>query len=82
LGTINYLAVTTQPNISFATQVLSSFMHALGACYWCTLKHLCCYLKGIMDYGIAYHRKGASLFPISYFDVNYVIELNHHSLSG
>ncbi|THH11464.1 hypothetical protein EW146_g8024 [Bondarzewia mesenterica] len=82
LGAINYLAVTTRPDILYAVQVLGSFANAPGVRHWKAVKHLCRYLKGTADYGITYDGRQADTRPVGYFDANYAVELNRHSLTG
>ncbi|THH07513.1 hypothetical protein EW146_g9293, partial [Bondarzewia mesenterica] len=82
LGAINYLAVATRPDISYAVQVLGSFAHAPGLRHWKAVKHLCRYLKRTTDYGITYDGRQADTRPVGYFDANYAIELNRRSSTG
>ncbi|THH12591.1 hypothetical protein EW146_g7551 [Bondarzewia mesenterica] len=82
LGAINYLAVATRPDISYAVQVLGSFAHAPGLRHWKAVKHLCRYLKGTADYGITYDGRQADTRLVGYFDTNYAVELNRRSSTG
>ncbi|THH13397.1 hypothetical protein EW146_g6813 [Bondarzewia mesenterica] len=83
LGAVNYLAVATRLDISYAVQVLSSFSNAPGTHHWKALKHLLRYLKGTADHGITYDgTRPDGLRPIGYFDANYAIEQNCRSSTG
>ena len=40
IGSLNYLAVATQPNISFSVLLLVQFMGNLGRVHWEAVKHV------------------------------------------
>jgi len=72
LGSLQYLSYTTHPNIAYSVGQLASFTSSPGVAHWNAVKHLFCYIKGTMDYGITYASDASSseLFII-YSDVNY-----------
>ena len=54
VGTLQYLATLTRPDISFTVGVLARFKSNPGIQHWNTVKHLFCYLKGTLDYKLVY----------------------------
>lgn len=50
VGNLNYLALTTRPDISYAVGVLARFSANPGVMHWRAVKHLFCYLQGTKDY--------------------------------
>ena len=70
LGAIMWLQVATRPNLSYAVQVLSRFMHNPVKSHWNALKHVMSYIKGMLNYGITYEG-GGNLNPIRYVDSDY-----------
>ncbi|PLW38955.1 hypothetical protein PCASD_11715 [Puccinia coronata f. sp. avenae] len=55
LGMLNYLALHTRPDITFATNLLSQFTSKPTVAQWGAVKHLLCYLKGTENIGIQYY---------------------------
>lgn len=58
IGTLMYAALGTRPDISYAVQTLSQFSSRPGPAHWTAVKRVFRYLKGSLDYGITYGRKG------------------------
>jgi hypothetical protein len=54
VGAVNYLAISTRPDISFTISQLARFNTNPGIQHWCTLKHLLRYLKGSADLRLVY----------------------------
>ena len=54
VGTLQYLATSTHPDISFTVGVLACFNSNSGIQHWNAVKHLFCYLKGTLDYKLVY----------------------------
>jgi hypothetical protein len=71
VGSLMYLTVTTRPDIAFATGVLARFNSNPGLQHWQVAKHLLRYLKGTMDYKIAYQPSDSSEPFITYSDVDH-----------
>ena len=54
IGSLMYVALSTQPNLAFAVQHLSQFIMSYGVEHWTTIKHVLRYLKGSRDDGITF----------------------------
>ena len=54
VGTLQYLATSTRPDISYAVGVLARFNKNPGIEHWKAVKHLFQYLKGSLDYKLVY----------------------------
>ena len=54
VGSLMYLALTTQPNIAFAISVISQFMSNPGAEHWNSIRHVFRYLKGTRELWLTY----------------------------
>ena len=54
VGTLQYLATSTCPDISFTVGVLACFNSNPGIQHWNAFKHLFYYLKGTLDYKLVY----------------------------
>ena len=60
-GLLMYL-VNTRPDISFAVNSLSQFMVDPRRVHWMAAKHILCYIKGTVEYGLVYeHRRSVQL---------------------
>ena len=55
VGALQYLSIT-RPNIAFAINKLSQFMHKLIQTHWQFVKRLLCYLKSIIQFGLHIYR--------------------------
>ena len=69
VGSLNYLAVCTRPDISQAVGVLSKYMAAPTTAHWLAAKHVLRYLASTTDYGITFDGTSANL--IGYCDADY-----------
>ena len=56
IGSLIYLMVNTRPDISYAVNVLSRYMHEPRELHWRYLKALLRYIKTTKDYGLIYKR--------------------------
>ena len=83
VGSLMYLATTTQPNLAFAVGVLGHFNHNPGPCHCLAVKHLFCYLKGTIDYKLTYgpDTGGNELFT-TYTDADHGRNKDNGCLTG
>jgi hypothetical protein len=65
-----YLAGATRPDISYAVSKLSRYTSNLGDGHWKGLERVCCYLRGISDYGI--HHLGYPSVLERFSDSNWI----------
>lgn len=56
LGSLNYCACVSRPDIAFAVSVLSKFCNAPLQKHWLAAKRLLRYLKGTSKYGLCYRK--------------------------
>jgi hypothetical protein len=70
LGSLMWLQVATRPDLSYTVNLLSRFANNPGRKHWEALKHTLAYLKGTLDYGVAY-KHGGILRPQGYVDADY-----------
>jgi len=54
IGSLQYLSCITRPDIAYTVGQLASFTADPGVPHWHAIKHLLCYIKGTMEYGITY----------------------------
>ncbi len=81
VGKLIYLT-NSRPNISFVVEVVSRFMAKPQESHLKVVKHIFCYLKGSIDYGIFY-RKGDSTIVKGFLDLNWVSDFeNRISTNG
>ena len=69
IGLIMYL-VNTRPDISFAVNSLSQFMVDNRRVHWTAAKHILRYIRGTVEYGLVYERKG-NVHLASFTDVDW-----------
>lgn len=69
VGALNYLALGTRPDISFAVSYLGQFNNYFDQTHWTAAKRVLRYLKGTMDLGISYCASDAKL--IGYVDADW-----------
>lgn len=68
--------VATQPDLSFAVNLLAWFQINPGPAHWRALMHILVYIKGTLDYKITYYRgTNNSIKPYGYVDADYVGDL-------
>ncbi|PLW50271.1 hypothetical protein PCASD_01706 [Puccinia coronata f. sp. avenae] len=58
IGLLNYLSVSTRPDISFTVSQLSQHLERPGTLHWKAAMHLLRYLSGTLAYGIQLDGKG------------------------
>ena len=54
VGTLNYLVISTRPDISYAVGCLARYNADPGPAHWAAVKHVMRYLKGMMDLKLTY----------------------------
>ena len=54
VGSLNYAAIATRPDLSVAVGVLSQFMKNPGKEHWVGIKRVFRYIKGTLDYGLKF----------------------------
>ena len=54
IGCLTYASIGTRPDISAAVGVLSQHMLKPGKQHWVGVKRVLRYIKGTLDYGLAY----------------------------
>ena len=71
VGTLQYLATTTHPDISYTVGVLTCFNSNPGLEHWKAVKHLLRYLKGSLDYKLVYSPTDSSQLFVTYTDADH-----------
>jgi len=61
VGSLNYLAVATRPDIAHSVSVLSQFNSCYDESHWKAAKRILRYLKGSLDLGIIYKKNNKNL---------------------
>lgn len=81
IGLLNYLSVSTRPDISFAMSQLSQFLEHPGVKHWNACVHLLRYLKGTSTVGLSL---GSSISPVNiYTDADHANDITtSHSYFG
>ena len=54
IGSLNYAAISTRPDISVAVGMLSQFMQSPSQTHWTAVKRVLRYIKGTLDYGLKF----------------------------
>jgi hypothetical protein len=54
VGTLNWAALTTRPDITFAVSTVAHFASNPGTPHWDTVKHVFCYLAGTHELWLSY----------------------------
>src|SRR5277367_4314992 len=71
VGTLQYLATTTRPDIAFAVGVLARFNSSPGIKHWKAVQHLFRYLKGSLDYKLVYSPTDSAQLFTTYSDADH-----------
>ena len=69
VGRLNYLAVSTRPDIAAAVSIVSRFSHNPGIQHWGAVKHILSYLKGTINYSLRVSPSNMTL--AGYSDANW-----------
>jgi len=70
LGSLMWLQVATQPDLSYTVGLLFRFAYNPGQTHWNTIKHALVYVKGTTHYGITY-KGNTDLNHIGYVDSDF-----------
>ncbi|KAL5538478.1 hypothetical protein UlMin_035497 [Ulmus minor] len=70
-GSLMYSMVSTRPDLSFATSVLTRYKSNPGKPHWQALKWLFRYIKGTLFIGLIYKRKNKDLWLEGFVDSDY-----------
>ena len=82
IGSLLYLSVSTRPDITYAVSTLARFSSNPTKQHWVALKRVMRYLKGTVNYGINYSKKG-SKDCICYSDADWAGDIDDRkSTSG
>ena len=71
VGSLQYLATMTRPDIAFAVSYLGRFNHNPGLQHWAAVKHLLRYLKGTVSYKLTYTADNAQELFVTYSDASH-----------
>jgi len=72
VGSLQYLAMMTRPDIAHSIAYLARFNSHPGPEHWKALKHLFCYVKGTFDHKLTYQGNLANTEPfITYSDASH-----------
>ena len=71
VGSINYLATTTRPDLAFAAHALSSYLHNPGMAHWTAAKHVLRFLRGTADAKLTYAQSSAPIMVTGFCDADY-----------
>ncbi|KAL1955685.1 hypothetical protein VTO42DRAFT_8230 [Malbranchea cinnamomea] len=84
VGSIQYLATQTRPDIARAASLLGQFSSDPTPQCWKALLHVLRYLKGTMDRGVTYTKSDRDFIPYGYSDSDWAGPLNgnRRSTSG
>ncbi|CDO74006.1 hypothetical protein BN946_scf185043.g55 [Trametes cinnabarina] len=80
IGSLMYAAITTRPDISFATSTLARFMADPATIHWEAAKRVLRYLKGTRNYVLMFGSTSDGL--VGYTDADWGSQAHRHSISG
>lgn len=82
VGSLNWAAISTRPDIAFAVSQLSRFNSCYTFAHWNAAKHLACYLKGSLSVGIMFRGRMPAELK-GYGDADYANDpLDRRSVTG
>ena len=83
VGSLNYLAIVSRPDIAFATSNVSKFLNRHNKSNWNAVKRILSYLAGASSLGIKYCRGEGNIELGGYSDADYANDLEtRRSMSG
>ncbi|MBW0540521.1 hypothetical protein O181_080236 [Austropuccinia psidii MF-1] len=71
IGSLNYLAQHTQPDIMFTVNQLSRYSTKPTGKHWTAIKHLLCYLKGMMKFVLEFTKTTNKTVLAGWADADY-----------
>ncbi|CDO71000.1 hypothetical protein BN946_scf184844.g4 [Trametes cinnabarina] len=80
IGSLMYAAITTRPDISFATSTLARLMADPATIHWEAAKRVLRYLKGTRNYVLMFGSTSDGL--VGYTDADWGSQAHRHSISG
>ena len=80
VGSLNYCAVATQPDITFSVSLLAQFMENPGRVHWEAIKQVFQYLSGTKGWKLVYGTTDNGLE--GYTNVNESLQEHQHAISG
>jgi hypothetical protein len=80
IGSLNYCAVATRPDIAFSTSLLAQFMENPGRTHWEAVKQVFRYLLGTKDWKLVYGATDGGLE--GYTDADGSSQEHRHAISG
>ena len=80
IGSLNYCAVATQPDIAFPVSLLAQFMENPGKIHWEAVKQIFHYLLGTKEWKLMYSTTDNSLK--GYMDADGLLQEHRHTISG
>ena len=81
IGGLNYLALSSRPDICFAANALSSFVENPGEVHWKAAKRVLRYLRGTMNQTLTF-RKIQNLDLLNFSDADWAGNIDNRSTSG
>ena len=83
IGCLTYAATATRPDLAAAVGTLSKFMSKPGKDHWTGVKRILRYLKGTLNYGLAFTVDDNNHASVGYSDADWAGDLaTRHSTSG
>ena len=80
IGSLNYCAIATHPNIAFSVSLLAQFMENPGRMHWEGVKQIFRYLLGMKDWKLTYGITNNGLE--GYTDADGSSQEHRHAISG
>jgi transposase InsO family protein len=80
VGSLNWLAVATRPDISFAVGTLAQFMENPGEAHWEAAKRVFRYLQGTREWKLTYGGEEKSM--VGFTDADGMSQEHRHAISG
>jgi hypothetical protein len=83
VGSLNYLATTSRPDVAFVAHSLSSYLENPGREHWTAGKHVLRYLQGTKDFKLVFQHDPDGLVLRGYADADYAGHIDtRRSTSG